>query len=446
MLRRALSVCALGLLLAACDDGGSAGDDSVGDDAPTTPDAAEPPGSPDAAVEDTPDAALPGTPDATPGSPDAAPPNNPDAGPLPSDVAGCGTSTFFKVPDDPAAPGPWAVGARTATIGRTTVEIWYPAKPGSEAGKSKTSYDIRLALPPSQQPKIPDAANPVQFCNCYRDLPIDDTHGPYPVVYFIHGTAGFRTQSLTQMTHWASRGFVVVAADHPGLWLADLLKQASFGCSNPPGTPMDPPALPQNLAGDEDAIINAMQNPTGALAFLAGRIDTARAAVVGHSAGANAVSGLANRAGVRVVIPLAGSSKVNDSMTLEQVLIMGGQSDTVVQYSSTKTSYNQSPDPKRLVGIKNAGHLAFADLCEIKNGSGKNMLDIATQYNVCGANLAGFLFDCKPTYTPQAKSWEIVNFATTAVLEGVNKCSAAQNAFSTLQSRFAEVGEYQHTP
>ena len=43
-----------------------------------------------------------------------------------------------------------------------------------------------------------------------------------PVV-FVHGTASFRTQSLTQMTHWASRGFVVLAADHPKIRLKDLL-------------------------------------------------------------------------------------------------------------------------------------------------------------------------------------------------------------------------------
>ena len=32
------------------------------------------------------------------------------------------------------------------------------------------------------------------------ELPIDDQNGPYPVVVFIHGTASWRTQSLTQMT------------------------------------------------------------------------------------------------------------------------------------------------------------------------------------------------------------------------------------------------------
>ena len=43
------------------------------------------------------------------------------------------------------------------------------------------------------------------------------------MIIFAHGTAGFRHQSLAQMTHWASHGFVVAAVDHPGLKLGDLL-------------------------------------------------------------------------------------------------------------------------------------------------------------------------------------------------------------------------------
>ncbi|HEX9104448.1 MAG TPA: hypothetical protein VF997_19690, partial [Polyangia bacterium] len=94
-----------------------------------------------------------------------------------------------------------------------TTEVWYPAKLGSDAGKSKIVYDIREHLPPADAAKIPDSDNPPQDCDCFRDLPIDDGHGPYPLVVFIHGTAAFRTQSLTFMTHWASRGFIVVSAD-----------------------------------------------------------------------------------------------------------------------------------------------------------------------------------------------------------------------------------------
>ncbi|MGO8991732.1 MAG: hypothetical protein ACLQVI_00280 [Polyangiaceae bacterium] len=107
----------------------------------------------------------------------------------PPDQPGCGGAMFLARPSDPGAPGPWAVGAHTSTIAGLTTEIWYPAKWGSDACQPQVTYDIRLDLPASQQGKIPDAANPLQYCDCYRDLPIDDTHGPYPVITFIHGTA-----------------------------------------------------------------------------------------------------------------------------------------------------------------------------------------------------------------------------------------------------------------
>lgn len=78
-------------------------------------------------------------------------------------------------------------------------------------------------LPDSEQGKIPDDDAPRIVGEAYRDLPIDADFGPYPVIVFVHGTAGYRYTSLPQMTHWASRGFVVLAADHPGLNLQDLL-------------------------------------------------------------------------------------------------------------------------------------------------------------------------------------------------------------------------------
>src|SRR6188768_864981 len=118
-----------------------------------------------------------------------------------NDVAGCEGTTLVGNPPDFAARGPWAVGARTVTVGNLTVEVWYPALAGSDAGKPTERYDIRKQLPPTEAAKIPDGDNPWQSCDCVRDLPLDDTHGPYPVVLFVHGTASFRHQSLHQVTH-----------------------------------------------------------------------------------------------------------------------------------------------------------------------------------------------------------------------------------------------------
>jgi hypothetical protein len=369
--------------------------------------------------------------DGDPGDGDGDPNGDGDPGDQPASVPGCDAASFYEVPADPAERGPWAVGVVTAALDGITTEIWYPAAWGSEAGASPETYDIRYALPESEQGKISDAKNPLQVCDCYRDLPLDEAHGPYPVVVFIHGTASWRMQSLTQMTHWASRGFIVVSSDHPGLWLADSL---ALACGQSPGS--------QDLSGDTDKALAALANPSGALGFLAGHVDTDRVAIGGHSAGGNAAANQTNKPGVRVSMPMASGSPVQSTAALESSLLLGGLADGVVSYANTQAGYAGSPAPKRLVGIENAGHLAFSDICEIQNDDGQDILEVAIEAGVCGAQFAGFLFDCNPNFVDAAISTAIVNYSTTAVLEQVLKCAAGPDPFAELQALYPAVAEY----
>ena len=180
--------------------------------------------------------------------------------------AGCGEAVLCDVPADPAVRGPWAVGARTVDVEGYTVEVWYPAKYGSQKGKSQIVYDIRRLLPISERTKIPAEDNPWQDCDCYGNLPLDDQRGPYPLVVFVHGTGGYRMQNLTQMTHWASRGFVVAAADHPGLCLSDML------VGN----------MVYDIESDMDLLLPALKSPSGEIAFLAGHVDPDRIGFAGQ--------------------------------------------------------------------------------------------------------------------------------------------------------------------
>jgi alpha-beta hydrolase superfamily lysophospholipase len=350
----------------------------------------------------------------------------------PMEIAGCDGATLLSSPADPAAPGPWPVGARTVTIGRLTVEIWYPAMPGSDAGGTPIRYDIRQALNPSQRTLIPDADNPWQTCDCVRDLPLDAAHGPYPVVVFVHGTAAFRHQSVSQTQHWASRGFIVVAADHPGLMLGDFLAMA---CP-------DDPSGAQDLSGDIDAMLTALAAPAGELAFLAGKVATDRVAVVGHSAGGSAAAGATGKPGVRVIASLAGGAMAADAAALETVLFMGGTNDNVVQMSRVTSAWNGSATPRHLVGIGGAGHLVFSDLCETKNAAGKDLLQIASDYQLCGASFAGLLFDCNPEYVGGQVGWDITNHATTAAFERALQCSTTAPDISTVEDAYPEVDIY----
>jgi dienelactone hydrolase len=342
----------------------------------------------------------------------------------PEEVPGCTADVkLWATAEDPAARGPAPVGVKTVSIDGLTTEIWYPAELGSDAGEEPVVYDLRDWLPASEQDKIPDEAAPRQPCGCFRDLPLDGARGPYPVIIFLHGTAGFRTQSLAHMEHWASRGFVVLAADHPGLYLADAL---DFNLSS-------------DLPGDTQRVLDALVAPAGELAFLAGRIDLTRIGLSGHSAGGGGIEDFGSAPGVRVLIPLAAGG-VTPSATLESTLIMGGVNDQVVDYANQTQGYADAAPPKRLVGVGNTGHLFPTDLCWMTNASGQDIVTTATMYDIKNANLASQLFDCPPDQLAREVAREIVNYATTAAFEEKLTCKAG-DPFATLQAKYPDVAE-----
>jgi predicted dienelactone hydrolase len=350
---------------------------------------------------------------------------------------GCDGAALLPRPVDPAARGPWPVGARTVAVGRLAkVEVWYPATPGSEVGQPAARYDIREALPPAQRDTIPDADNPWQTCACARDLPLDVARGPYPAVVFVHGTAAFRHQSLSLVTHWASRGFVVVAADHPGLLLGDLLALICGG----------PTTGARDLDGDVVALTEALAAPAGELGFLAGHIDGDRLAVAGHSAGGGTAADAATLRGVRAVVSLAGNTPALDTVTLEQVLFMSGERDRVVPASSVRTAWESSATPRYLVSLANAGHLAFSDLCATTNADGEDLVEIGRRYQLCGVGQAGMLFDCADDQLAPATGWTIVDHATTSVLERALQCRADLPPVSTIADVYPDVAAYAEAP
>ena len=163
-----------------------------------------------------------------------------------------------------------------------------------------------------------------------------------------------------------------------------------------------------------------------------------------HSAGGNAASGSSDKTGVRVVVPLAASSTTAASSTLESVLYLGGTADSVVAYDQTVSGYEGSASPRRLVGIENAGHLAFSDICALQNDAGQNLIEIATEAGVCGVQFAGFLFDCDPGYIADEQSWDIVHYSSSAVLEEVLHCRPGPN-LADIGSVLPGVAEYQES-
>jgi hypothetical protein len=71
-------------------------------------------------------------------------------------------------------------------------------------------------------------------------------------------------------------------------------------------------------------------------------------------------------------------------------------------------------------------------------GDGQDILEAG----VCGAELAGFSFDCNPDFIDASSSIPIINHATTAVLEEVLECSDGPDPFAGFADR-PGVAEYQ---
>lgn len=262
----------------------------------------------------------------------------------------------------------------------------------------------------------------------------------FPLIVFVHGTAGWRSQSLSLVVHWASRGFVVVAADYPGICLHDMLDAVDHPFAKHPKV---------DQVGDTRLLmaeLRAMTDPrlVKLLATPPGAVDVAQNALIGHSAGALALSQLGGEA--QVIIPMAGDGSVA-SPRLANTLILGAQNDSEVpprwhQYPSFLTT----PAPKRLLIGANMGHQAFSDLCFIGEdqggiaGIGKKC-GIWQAYILAGLANDGCSFHDKRFFEP-AKYWGLIGFASSAVLEETLRCDGAMpRAFDEIGSRFDFVAD-----
>lgn len=170
-------------------------------------------------------------------------------------------------PDAPtyALRGGYAVGTRDLTIDDEArplnLTIWYPAQ-NPDNLPQQTDYRSGLLR--------------YENGRALRDaLPLADG-APYPVIFFSHGSSGYRFQSSFLTEHLASYGFIVIAPDHPTNTILDLLDEEQFLAD-----------LPLNFAHrpqDMMRVINFadLMNIEGEFA---GLLDMNTLAVMGHSFG-----------------------------------------------------------------------------------------------------------------------------------------------------------------
>jgi predicted dienelactone hydrolase len=325
-----------------------------------------------------------------------------------------------------AEAGPYPVGVTELVGADPPITVFYPALDGAEEGKTEATYDIRDWLPPAEAAKLTDAQ--LFSIDAYKDLiPADPDGGPYPLVVFSHGLAGYRLQSTFLTTHLASWGFVVAAVEHP---YRDLT--AVFGdlgaLTSALGTADSPDVL--QLIGAIDKVEAAAAAQDGPLAGLA--VDTAHVGAVGHSAGGFAVYGAA-AADPRVVTYVALASPAGGSFSATPAtvtpvpapdkpsLLIAGSADAIAPLARVQSAYDGLPSPKALAIIQGVTHLGFMDVCALTPTGQANVLQVAKDAGVAVPDLILRLFadGCDPKYAPPSSAWPAIDALTTAHLRGV---------------------------
>jgi len=275
------------------------------------------------------------------------------------DDSGASAPEPLVLPADPAEMGV-PVGVRTVLANDQTIEVWYPA-PDAVAGEPTEVIDFGVFVSDEVKAVLGDIAFPPLPTAAVRDAPVRVPDSPYPVVVFSHGFGGVRVQSVDITVHLASRGYVVVAADHPGRMMTDLLpclfSPALEGCDLS-GMTGDDPAV-EDVGDVADWLGDAQ-----AEGDFAGTLDLDHLVMTGHSAGGGTTQAILEsdpRFGVGISFA-AGAAPDSE----QPLLLMGGSCDAFADDASMQSARDAVEGHGTLVQIADAGHLAFSDLCELE--------------------------------------------------------------------------------
>ncbi len=256
----------------------------------------------------------------------------------------------LTLPDDPAERGV-PVGQATVAANWLTAEVWYPAS-DAHLEEATDPADFEQFVPAALVEKVGAIDFPYVDSMAVRDAEPRYPEGEgYPVVIFSHGLGAMRIQSIDYAAHLASRGYVVVAADHPGRRFEDLVPCVF----SPPLDGCDLSGMSSDPAEDDvDALVDWVVD--GGLADY--HAHPSRLGLSGHSAGG----------GTTVTIGAA-DARVDASLVMAapglpgrgRELAMGAGCDAFVGADDVLAAGESG----EVVMIEAAGHLAFSDMCEL---------------------------------------------------------------------------------
>jgi hypothetical protein len=344
---------------------------------------------------------------------------------VPVETQGCGADVkLYATPDDPTEKGPWPVGVKTVYEGGWPTEVFYPAEIGSEAGKDKVTYPLFDVLPASVKGQLAFDSPPIQTGDAYRDLPLDTAHGPYPVILYTEGYYGVKTENLSHITHWASRGFIVFTLDLPGMNMADQLD----------GT------FVYDIAADQKGIMNTIRDPAGPSAFLIGHMDLNHMGSVGRGGGPFDMD---KEPGVRVIIGATvkcGDGDAGEGPDVESNLVLASVGDP--WYTDTQSCVTALKSTTRLVGLGADFGIVMSDLCFIEDKNGKTFTEAVMPYGKDFPQNRVEDLTCAHGI-PEANMKSILDYTTTAVLEEKLTCKSGPDLFDGIQKKYPDIGDFQ---
>lgn len=121
---------------------------------------------------------------------------------------------LFPVPSPPPLPGPHSVGTLTFEIPAAgdapplVAQVWYPTDVATGGAATPWLPDPALA------PRFPYQR--IGSARSRARSGIAVSNGTWPLLWYEHSWTGHRAENIAQIENLASRGFVIVAVDHPG--------------------------------------------------------------------------------------------------------------------------------------------------------------------------------------------------------------------------------------
>jgi predicted dienelactone hydrolase len=285
---------------------------------------------------------------------------------------------------DPSQEGPYPVGVRHYTLvddfrieengpnagkPRTLpLEVWYPAVEAARDAAKETIY-LFNELPPDLQEglTIDDLGELPTIAVRDADVRHDDDD-TYPLVVFSHGKGGTRLQSNFYTAYLASHGYVVVAPDHSGDTIVELLREVKASGNIQADSTVEALVYrPADIIAILDLLPDVIDDELNA------RVDYDHVGVSGHSFGAitsfisasedNRIDAIVPQCpgsqdllGLQMRTPLA-------DMQIPMLIQSASQDGTLPEDTNAKPLYEHMPTPKSWLSMTRAGHFTYSDLC-----------------------------------------------------------------------------------